>query len=81
MSKILAGVSIVLLLIVLFNISKFVSPNFNLANAYMYIAWLIALLLFYIILNKKTLYCEEAKEDESTQDESKQNESKQDFDI
>ena len=56
MKKILASISIVLLLIVLFNISKFMSPNFNLANAYMYIAWVIALLLFYILLNKKTLY-------------------------
>ena len=56
MKKILASISIVLLLIVLFNISKFMSPNFNLANAYMYIAWVIALLLFYILLNKKYNY-------------------------
>ena len=59
MKKILASGCIVLLLIVLFNISKFLSPNFNLANAYMYIEWIIALLLFYILLNKKTLYCDD----------------------
>ena len=59
MKKIIAAFCIVLLLIVLFNISKFLSPDFNLANAYMYIAWIIALLLFYILLNKKTLYSED----------------------
>ncbi len=64
MKKILASISIVLLLIVLFNISKFMSPNFNLANAYMYIAWVIALLLFYILLNKKTLYEPESEPNE-----------------
>ena len=36
--------------------AKNVTQRFNLANAYMYIAWVIALLLFYILLNKKTLY-------------------------
>ena len=59
MKKILAACCIVLLLIVLFNISKFMSPNINFESAYMYIAWLIALLLFYILLNKKTLYSSE----------------------
>ena len=59
MKKIIAACCIALLVIVLFNISKFMSPNINFESTYMYIAWLIALLLFYILLNKKTLYSSE----------------------